>query len=197
MFRNSDTQHTKFFAGLAGVAALALFSACSTDDSADQPPADQEVQEQTTTPDAASEATTDAQSAETTESAQATGDDAVFDIIEVVEAEYDGGFIVHIDREDNGSSFDVDVVVDNELIELDVTTNGNISVEEREGDDDKIQKADRAAVTVTEALNQAFEEHSDATFDQIDLDDDDGSLRWEIELDGADGSDIELEIPAS
>lgn len=208
MIRISDARQTKLFAGIAGIAALTLLSACSADDSAEQPPADQEGQEQTTAqPDATDQETTDTQTDDATSAspetdaspsdAQASGDDPVFDIIGFVEAEYADGFIVDIDREDSGSSFDVDVVVGNEVIELDVTTDGNITVDEQEGDDSKIEKADRATVTVTEALNQAFEEHADATFDTVDLDDDDGSLRWEVELDGADGSDIELDVPAT
>jgi uncharacterized membrane protein YkoI len=50
---------------------------------------------------------------------------------------------------------------------------------------------------VTEALEQAFEQHADATFDQIELDDDDGSLHWDIDLDGSDNSEIELEVAAT
>lgn len=180
MFKDSNATRTKLFGGLAGVAALVLFSACSADDSAEQTPADQ-----------------DTQTADATDGTQGSGNDAVFDVIDAVEAEYDGGFIVDIDRDDNGSSYDVDVVVGNEVIELDVTPDGNISVDERESEDDKVAKAERATVTVTDALNEAFNQHADATLDQIDLDEDDGSLRWEVELDGTDGSDIELDIPAT
>ncbi|HJF15600.1 MAG TPA: hypothetical protein K8V32_12535 [Enteractinococcus helveticum] len=198
MFKDTNSTRTKLFAGFTGVAALLLFSACSADDSAEQTPADQEAPTQTTqaaqTPE---ETTDDTQTADTTEEAQTSGNDAVFDVIDAVEAEYDGGFIVEVDRDDNGSSYDVDVVVDNEVIELDVTAEGNISVDEREGEDDKVAKAERATVTVTDALNEAFNQHADATLDQIDLDEDDGSLHWEVELDGADGSDIELDIPAT
>ena len=201
--KDTNSSRTKLFAGLTGVAALLLFSACSADDSADQTPADQDTQTQTAQADPTPEETTpeettdDTQTADATENTQASGNDAVFDVIDAVEAEYDGGFIVDIDRDDNGSSYDVDVVVDNEVIELDVTPDGNISVDEREGEDDKVAKAERATVTVTDALNEAFNQHADATLDQIDLDEDDGSLRWEVELDGADGSDIELDIPAT
>lgn len=198
MFKDSNATRTKLFGGLAGVAALVLFSACSADDSAEQTPADQDTQTQTTqgaqTPE---ETTEDTQTADATDGTQGSGNDAVFDVIDAVEAEYDGGFIVDIDRDDNGSSYDVDVVVGNEVIELDVTPDGNISVDERESEDDKVAKAERATVTVTDALNEAFNQHADATLDQIDLDEDDGSLRWEVELDGTDGSDIELDIPAT
>lgn len=198
MFKDTNATRTKLFAGLTGVAALLLFSACSADDSANQTPADQDTQTQTTQEAQAPEETTDdTQTADATDDTQASGNDAVFDVIDAVEAEYDGGFIVDIDRDDNGSSYDVDVVVGNEVIELDVTPDGNISVDEREGEDDKVAKAERATVTVTDALNEAFDQHPDAILDQIDLDEDDGSLHWEVELDRADGSDIEFDIPAT
>ncbi|GAA4111564.1 PepSY domain-containing protein [Enteractinococcus coprophilus] len=175
-----------------------LFSACGTDDSSEQSPADQDTQTQTAQADPSpTETTEDTQTPDATDDTQSAGDGEVFDVIDAVEAEYDGGFIVDIDRDDNGSSYDVDVVVDNEVVELDVTPDGNISVDERDSEDDKIAKAERATVTVTDALNEAFNQHSDATLDQIDLDEDDGTLRWEVELDGADGSDIELEVPAT
>lgn len=205
-------RHTKLLTGVVGVTALVLLSACSADDSTEQPPADQPTQEQTADTEATSEETSaatpadngtnatstdDATTSDTTDDAQASGDATVFDIIGFVEAEYEGGVIVDIDREDDGSTYDVDVVLDSELHELDVTTGGDITEDERQTDDDKIDRADRATVTVTEALNQAFEQHADATLDQIDLDDDDASLKWEIELDGADGADIELDVPAT
>lgn len=198
MFKRTNTTHTRLLTGLTGVAALMLFSACGTDDSAEQSPADQDTQTQTAQADPSpTETTEDTQTADATDNTQGSGGDEVFDVIDAVEAEYAGGFIVEIDRDDNGSSYDVDIVVDNEVIELDVTPDGNISEDERDSEDDKIAKAERATVTVTDALNEAFNQHSDATLDEIDLDEDDGSLRWEVELDGADGSDIELEVPAT
>lgn len=200
MFKKTNAHQSKLFAGLSGVAALALLTACTADGPAEEPPADQEVEEQSVESDDAQQETTDDtadQTEETTDDAQAAGDDEVFSIIDAVETEYEGGFIVEIDREDGGSKYEVVIVVGDEVYELDVTSNGDISVDEQDNDAEKIARADQATVTVTEALKQAFEQHPDATFDDADLDEDDGSLDWEIELDGADGSDIELDIPAT
>src|SRR5699024_2714994 len=108
MFKDTNATRTKLFASLTGVAALLLFSACSADDSANQTPADQDTQTQTTQEAQAPEETTDdaqtgddTQTADATDDTQASGNDAVFDVIDAVEAEYDGGFIVDIDRDDN------------------------------------------------------------------------------------------------
>lgn len=207
MFKKSDARPGKLFASLTGVAALALLSACASDDSADQPPADQETEAQTVQPDASPEETTaqpdaspeettdDVETADTGDNAQPSGEDPVYEILGYVEDEYPDGVIVKV--ESGGQTFDVDVVTNNELQELEVTTSGDVSVDERTNDDDQITRADSATITVNEAIDQAFEEHPDATFDQADLDENDGSLRWEIELDGADGSEIELEVPAT
>lgn len=195
MLKKTATRQSKFFMGLTGLAALVLMTACSSDGTAEQPPADQQVEEQTAQPEQTPPAATadDATAATTDASAS---DDAVFAIIDAVEAEYSNGFIVDVDTDDDESDYDVEIVVGNELHELDVTADGTITVDETDTDDDKIAKAGEATVTVTDALKQAFEQHPNATFDQIDLDEDNGSLQWEIELDDTDGSDIELKVPA-
>lgn len=201
MLKNTNARQSKLFAGLVGAAVLALLTGCAADDSAEQPPADQQVEEQPTQTDESPQETTDAETQDETDQGDDTAtstDDPVYDVIDAVEAEYSGGFIVDIDRDDDGDSqFDVDVVVDNELLELEVTADGNITVDDQEGDDDKIAKADQATVTVTEALDQAFEQHADSTFDQIELNEDDGSLHWEIDLDGDNNTDIELDVSAT
>lgn len=201
MLKNTNARQSKLFAGLAGAAVLALLTGCAADESAEQPPADQQVEEQPTQTDESPQETTDAETQDETDQGDDTAtstDDPVYDVIDAVEAEYSGGFIVDIDRDDDGDSqFDVDVVVDNELLELEVTADGNITVDDQEGDDDKIAKADQATVTVTEALDQAFEQHADSTFDQIELNEDDGSLHWEIDLDGDNNTDIELDVSAT
>ncbi len=201
MLKNTNARQSKLFAGLAGAAVLALLTGCAADDSAEQPPADQQVEEQPTQTDESPQETTDAETQDETDQGDDTAtstDDPVYDVIDAVEAEYSGGLIVGIDRDEDGDSqFDVDVVVDNELLELEVTADGNITVDDQEGDDDKIAKADQATVTVTEALDQAFEQHADSTFDQIELNEDDGSLHWEIDLDGDNNTDIELDVSAT
>ena len=207
MFKNSETRQSKLYAGLAGVAALALFTACTAEDSPQEEPADQQVESQQ---ESASEGEAaendDTATEESDETADTTDDpdeaagsnDEVYSIIEAVEAEYSGGIIVDIDLEDNGSMYEVEVVVDNEVYELDVSSDGSINVDDRDNDEDEdIREAQDANVTVTEALDDAFSQYSDASFDQIQLDEDDGQLYWEIDLDDANGSEIELEVSAS
>ncbi|GAA2036939.1 hypothetical protein GCM10009720_16910 [Yaniella flava] len=207
MFKNSETRQSKLYAGLAGVAALALFTACTAEDSPQEEPADQQVESQQESASEGEAAETDDtateesdETADTTDgSDEAAGsNDEVYSIIEAVEAEYSGGIIVDIDLEDNGSIYEVEVVVDNEVYELDVSSDGSINVDDRDNDEDEdIREAQDANVTVTEALDDAFSQYSDASFDQIQLEEDDGQLYWEIDLDDANGSEIELEVSAS
>lgn len=207
MFKKSEPGQSKLYAGLAGVAALALFTACTAEEPAqEEQPADQQTEQPDTSAPADDETTaaddetddqTDA-SDEATENGEASGDDEVYSIIDAVESEYGDGFIVDIDREDDGSTYEVDVVADNEVYQLDVTADGTITVDETDSDDDDIREAEQATVTVSEALDEAFSQHPDASFDQIQLDEDDGSIHWEIDFDDANNDDdIELEVPAT
>jgi len=207
MYKKSAPVHSKLTAGLAGVAALALFTACTAEEpTQDDQPADQQTEQQEASAPADDQNTTT--STETDDQTQSTddaatdenttsGNDEVYSIIEAVESEYNDGFIVDIDRDDNGSTFEVDVVAENQVYQLDVAADGTINVDETDSDDEDIREAEEATVTVTEALDEAFNQHSDATFDQIQLDEEDGSLQWEIDLDDANGSEIELQVPAT
>lgn len=204
MSDNTTIRRSKVYTGFASVAVLALVTGCAAEEPTEEPPADQEAQQSTPAEETPQDQATEDQTApedtptedDTADSPTSSGDDPVYGVIEAVEAEYADGFIVNVDLDDN-SDYDVDVVVDSQLYELNVTEDGAISVDEQETDDENVARADQATVTVTEALDQAFEQHADATFDQIELDDDDGSLHWDIDLDGSDNSEIELEVAAT
>ena len=204
MSDNTTIRRSKVYTGFASVAVLALVTGCAAEEPTEEPPADQEVQQSTPAEETPQDQATEDQTApedtptedDTADSPTSSGDDPVYGVIEAVEAEYADGFIVNVDLDDN-SDYDVDVVVDSQLYELNVTEDGAISVDEQETDDENVARADQATVTVTEALDQAFAQHADATFDEIELDDDDGSLHWDIDLDGSDNSEIELEVAAT
>lgn len=131
-------------------------------------------------------------------SSHPSGNDPVFATIDAVLAEYTDGVIVDIDREDRSGAYDVDVVVGNEVIELEVNADGAIHEEERENDDDDVREAQAATVTAAEAIQEALDLHPDGFLEEAQLDEDDGRLEWEIELDGADHRDlVELTLPAN
>lgn len=179
-------------AGITVSAALFLGACTASDDTSTT---------ETTAAEATADATT-AASAETTTAAEATpdhrdGDDPVFAAIDAVLAERPGAVVVGIDRDDR-ESYDVDVVQDGQVVELEVGPDGAVREDEREGDDDDVRDAQAATVTAVDAIRQALEQHPDGVLDEIDLDEDDGTLRWEIELDDADRNDlVELDLPAT
>lgn len=132
------------------------------------------------------------------DSDQPSGDDPVFASIDAVLAEYAGGIIVDIDREDRSGAYDIDVVVGDEVIELEVAADGTIHEDERETDADDVGEAQAATVTAAEAIQEALDLHPEGLLDEAQLDEDDGRLEWEVELDDADHRDlVELTLPAN
>lgn len=186
-----------FAIALATTASLSLAACGSSEEpqpaTATADPTDTAVSSQV------SESAESATSEETTSETQATGDDPVFAAIDAVLADYGDGVIVSIDREDNTENYDVDVVTGGQLIELNVNANtGDVMEEEREGDDDKVAKAQNVAVSVEEALEQALEQHADGVVDDVELEEDNGRLVWEISLDDQDRNDlVDLYIEAN
>lgn len=185
---------------LAGIAALTL-GACT-----DTGTTETTVTETTTAeaaPTTASTATTaTTAAAETTETTQdstpVTGEDPVFAAIDAVLADHPDGIVTDIDREDGRVVYDIDVVVGDQVIELEVDADGNVREDERESDDDDVAEARAATVTAADAIRQALDQIPDGVLDEAELDEDDGALRWEIELDDADGNDLaEITIPAN
>lgn len=195
-----STKNSKFrsvlMAGGATIAALSLLAGCGSSQEPKTDDAAVEVEQEQTTVDASAPAENDDAA---TQNSEATAEDDVFTVIQSVEREYADGVIVDIDREDDGSYYEVDVIEGNEKIELKVSASGEVTEEEREAaDEDDVAEASAATVTVTEAIQQALEQaEDDAWFDEAELDEDDDQLRWQIDLDDQDGNDLtELDIPA-
>lgn len=129
---------------------------------------------------------------------QPAEEDPVFPAIDAVLEEYSGGIIIDIDREDNSAAYEMDVVFEDQVIEVDVGSDGTVREDERESDAEDVAKAQEASVTAAEAIREALEQHPEGVLDEAELDRDDGLLRWEIELDDADGRDlVELNLPAN
>ncbi|MFL0446602.1 PepSY domain-containing protein [Corynebacterium xerosis] len=133
----------------------------------------------------------------TTNTSPATGDDPVIAAIDAALAQYPGGVIVSIDREDRRDVYDI--VTNGTVTEIEVSDNGDIREEERDGDDDDVTNAAAATVTVSDAISQALDQHPGSTVDDAELDDDDrATLEWQIDLDDENRRDLaEVRIPAN
>lgn len=195
MTKNTATQSLTakplLFTG-TGVLALALLTGCST--AADDPATTPAPEQATTSAPAEAESTTPAADESGTpadeQQPNAGGNDPVFDAIAAVTAEHADGFIVSIDRDDRDEHYEIDVVVGEQVLDLKVGLDGAITEDEQDSDDDDIQKAQQATVDAETALKRAFESRAEGlTVDDVELDEDDDRLVWEIDFDDADGKD--------
>ena len=181
-------KHAKLF--LALVSAPLILAGCSSTDTGTAEPT---ISSETAS---AVDATTSTSSS--TATSAVIDDDPVFDIIDIVLAQYPDGIITDIDREDSSDHYEVDVVVGQEVLELDVTTSGQIHTDDRDNDDDDdIREAHAATVTAAQAIGLALDQYPDGIIDSVELDEDDGQLKWKIDLDDTSGNDLaDVEIAA-
>lgn len=127
----------------------------------------------------------------------ARDDDPAVAIIDTVLTEYPTGIITAVDHDLRTGTYDVDVVVDAEVVELTVTTDGQVRVDKHSHDDNDVREAADATVPAAEALRQALDRYPDALMDDLELEEDDGQLQWEIDLDDQNRIDLaELIFPA-
>ena len=190
--------------GTGVLAALALAACGTTAGNGDDGSASPEVDASSAV--ASTPATDDASttSASSTAAAASSGsgtgqaDDPAYAVIDAVLEKHGDGIIVEVDANDDDTTWEVDVVVGEEVKELDVTADGDITETDRESDLEDVQKAKDAEVTAQQALDTAREGRDGVTLDEMDLEDDNGTLQWEVGFDREDGSDgPEVEIDAT
>ena len=198
--------------GTGVLVALAL-AACGTtsdngDDGSASPGVDasSSVANTPTTDDGSGSASSSASSAPASSTAPAAGggsatgqaDEPAYAVIDAVLERHGDGIIVAVDADDDDTTWEVDVVVGEEVKELDVTADGDITETDRDSDPEDVQKAKEAEVTAQQALDTAREGRDGVTLDEMDLEDDNGTLQWEVGFDREDGSDgPEVEIDAT
>ncbi|KWW42538.1 PepSY domain-containing protein [Micrococcus yunnanensis] len=201
--------------GTGALVALALAACGTTADNGDdgsaspEPDASSAVASTPATDDASGSASSSAStessaSASSTAAAAGSGsatgpaDEPAYAVLDAVLEKYADGIIVAVDADDDDRTWEVDVVVGEEVKELDVTADGDITETDRESDPEDVQKAKEAEVTAQQALDTAREGRDGVTLDEMDLDDDNGTLHWEVGFDREDGSDgPEVEIDAT
>lgn len=188
-------QRTTLAVGITVTAALFLGACTDAQDDTDPGTTTETVATTTTGADGTATTTT---TATTERDEQATGEDPVFGAIAAVLDRHADGIIVDIDREDDRDTYDIDVVVGDEVIELEVDADGTVREDEREGEDEDVARAQAATVTAEAAIRDALNQHPDGFLDEAQLEDEDGNLIWEIDLDDADRNDLaELSLPAN
>ena len=190
--------------GTGLLAALAL-AACGTadDDTAanTQETAVQQspTQAATTAPASASGSATGSTStspASASGSVERQGDDPAYAAIDEILGLHGDGVIVEMDLDDDDAKWEVDVVVGDDVKEYDVTTGGQVSEGVRPQIDDDVRRAGEAQVTAETAISTALQGRTDQTVDEVDLDEEGGTLVWKVELDrenGEDGAEVKID----
>lgn len=175
---------------LALISAPLILAGCSSTDTG--------TAESTISSETASAVDATTSTSSSTATSAVIDDDPVFNIIDIVLTQHPDGIITDIDREDSSDQYEVDVVVGQEVLELDVTTSGQIHTDDRDNDDDDdIREAHAATVTAAQAIGLALDQYPDGIIDSVELDEDDGQLRWKIGLDDTSGNDLaDVEIAA-
>ncbi|AKK05801.1 Peptidase propeptide domain-containing protein [Corynebacterium mustelae] len=131
----------------------------------------------------------------------ATSDDQVLNAIDIALEKNPNAVVINADRSDDDHHTEVDMIIDGAFKSIHVDQDGNVKDNmDDDGDDlaEDVRMAAEATVTAKEAAAQALSDHNNAYIDSIDLDDDNGRLHWDVELDDADThADLpSVEIPA-
>lgn len=174
------------FTSSAAVAALAL-AACGSGSAETSAP--QTSAATTTAAATSSQAATSASPSPTVEGPAETG--ALLTALEQGLAARPGGIVVQADEEDETQdSFDLDIVVDGVKHELTVFADGSIADEETSDDADDVARAAAAQVLAADAVRTAAEGRGGQVATDLDLDDQNGALVWEVDFEDARGNDV-------
>lgn len=133
-------------------------------------------------------------SEDSSESAAASGENggqaASLAAVDTLLAKYEGGDVVELDYDRRDDVFEADVIQNDTKHEVTLDGAGeNISNEKDDGtaDQDDLDELGKASISIKEAIESAFGEASsqDGTvvFDDASLEEDNGTLNWEVELD--------------
>ena len=194
--------------GLAAAGALAL-SACTTEaetsaDHSDDRPTQEQVEPTTEADREPLDDDNEGTEQDPGQDGQGEGGDATaveerFETVIQTAEEAVEGHAIDYDMDDDG--YEVDVIDSNNTKhELDISSDGT-TVENQEEDgpleDDDLTKWESATVPMVDAVANARNQGPDgAVVDEVELDEDDGSVYWEVTL-TQNGNDTELRVDAT
>ena len=192
---NTIARTSKTFSALtlSGMALLA-FTACGSNEEP-KPTETTTVTAESTSSSEASKSSNSSASEST--SSKANDDDAVFAAIDSIEEKYPNGTIVSIDRDDNDTQYDFDVIQGDQSIEAKVNQNNEVAEEEKESaDTDDTQEASDAKVTAREAVEKAAGQAEGQSVDDVELEKEGDKLLWQVDFDdqgSKDGKEVHID----
>lgn len=128
--------------------------------------------------------------------AGAAGDLTVLGLAAIAGAEAEtGGVAFGIDDQDDDGTWEVDVRVGDQHVEVTMSADGQTveSTGEDDLDDDYRAGLDQATITLAEAIERATAEVG-GTLDDAELDEDDGRYAWDVTVDAPDRDDVDVKI---
>lgn len=146
----------------------------------------------------------DAMSTESTSAADSSGSevpqgdstDPVIIALDAFLKTHAGVTVVDVDREDHADVVVVKVLETDALKKYQVTPDGmatEVPTNDTTNDDD-VAKAKTAKVTALDAAKQARHKQQQGAIDEIDIEDNGGTLSWEVEFDDANGNTVAKEL---
>jgi len=196
---NSRWSNSSALVSVAAISALAL-SACASEDMDDddddaQPtatvtetveatPSEEPTEESTATDDATP--TEDA-----TGSTEAGGDEEIYQAVDAVTEEYPDATVLDMDTEGSYYEFTIYEGDSEWELDLDRETMEITNTQQDDIDSDDQRNAEAVEIEFADALRTASEE-GDGTPEQADLDDENGAVTWEIELNS--GTEVYVDV---
>lgn len=106
-----------------------------------------------------------------------------------------GGTAYELDDQDDDDTWEVDVAVDDRSVEVTVSADGTqvVGTEDDDLDDDDRRALAAATITLADAITTALAEVP-GTFDDAELDADDGTFAWEVTIDVAPDDDVDVYV---
>ncbi len=102
-----------------------------------------------------------------------------------------GGTVVQVDEEDETQdSFDLAVVVDGVKHEFTLFADGSVADEKTSEDAEDVARAAAAQVLAADAVRTAAEGRGGQVATDLDIDDQNGALMWEVDFEDARGNDL-------
>lgn len=196
---NSRWSNSSALVSVAAISALAL-SACASEDMDDddddaQPTATVTETVEATPSEEPTEESTASDDATPTEDAtgstEAGGDEEIYQAVDAVTEEYPDATVLDMDTEGSYYEFTIYEGDSEWELDLDRETMEITNTQQDDIDSDDQRNAEAVEIEFADALRTASEE-GDGTPEQADLDDENGAVTWEIELNS--GTEVYVDV---
>ncbi|MDO4240561.1 PepSY domain-containing protein [Micrococcus sp.] len=112
--------------------------------------------------------------------------------IKALQDKYPNGTVISLDRDDDDAQrWEADVVVDGKVQEVEVAADGTLTEKGTDSDKEDVDRAGQATVTAQQAVEKAVEGRDGQVVDDVELDEENGTLTWKVSFDDDQRRDLE------